>query len=134
MKNYLIAYGATAVVFLVIDAIWLSTMAKAFYRPYLGDLLAPEPRLVPAAVFYAIYVLAIVVFAVGPALASGQWTTALVYGAFFGFCAYATYDLTNQATLKHWPTIVTVVDMAWGTVLTAASATFGYLITRAVSS
>nr|WP_279306462.1 DUF2177 family protein [Microvirga solisilvae] len=126
---YLAAYGVTAVIFLAIDFVWLTTMASAFYRPMLGDLLAEQPRLLVAAFFYLLYVVGIVYFAVVPALQTGQWTTALLNGAMLGFIAYATYDLTNQSTLREWPILVSIVDMTWGTFLTALSATLGYLIT-----
>lgn len=129
MKTYLTAYGVTATVFLAIDAVWLTTMTGAFYRPMLGGHLADQPRLVPAALFYLLYIFGIVNFAVAPALQSEQWSTALLNGALLGLVAYATYDLTNQATLREWPTAVSVVDMAWGTFLTGLSAFLGYLIT-----
>lgn len=126
---YFIAYGVTAVVFLAIDSVWLTTMANAFYRPMLGNLLADQPRLMVAVFFYLLYVVGIVYFAVVPALQAGHWSTALLNGAMLGLIAYATYDLTNQATLREWPFMVSVVDMAWGTFLTGLSATLGYLIT-----
>jgi uncharacterized membrane protein len=127
MKIYILSYLATAVVLLVCDIVWLSTTANTLYRPLLGDLLLEKFSLVPAVVFYLVYVAGVVFFAVSPAIASGRWTTALVYGALFGFFAYATYDLTNQTTLKSWPATVTVVDLCWGTVLTSVSATLGYI-------
>ncbi|MBB4040485.1 putative membrane protein [Microvirga flocculans] len=129
MKTYLSAYGVTATVFLAIDAVWLSTMTGAFYRPMLGSHLADQPRLVPAAFFYLLYIVGVVYFAVAPALQSEQWSTGLVNGALLGLIAYATYDLTNQATLREWPTALSVVDMAWGTFLTGMSATIGYVVT-----
>lgn len=132
MSIYVLAYVATALVFFGIDAVWLTLMGTAFYRPLMGDMVLDKFRAAPAIAFYLIYVAGIVVFAITPAIASGKWTTALVFGAFFGFCAYATYDLTNQATLKAWPLALTLVDLAWGTVLTAAAATFGYIIARAI--
>lgn len=134
MKTYGIAYIATAFVFLAIDAIWLTIAAQRLYRPLMGDMLVEGFRLAPAALFYLIYIAGIVVFAIVPALASDRWTTATSYGAFLGLFAYATYDLTNQATLKNWPVMVTVVDLCWGTFLTAVAATAGFLITRALSS
>lgn len=129
MKTYLSAYGVTATIFLAIDAVWLTTMTGAFYRPMLGSHLAEQPRFAPAAFFYLLYIFGIIYFAVAPALQSAQWSTALINGALLGLVAYATYDLTNQATLREWPTAVSVVDMAWGTFLTGASATLGYLVT-----
>ncbi len=134
MKTYGIAYITTGLVFLAIDAIWLSVAAQRLYRPLMGDMLVDNFRLAPAALFYLIYIAGIVVFAIAPALASGRWTTATFYGAFLGLVAYATYDLTNQATLKNWPVAVTIVDLCWGTFLTAIAATAGFLITRAFRS
>lgn len=129
MKTYLVAYSFTLVAFLVIDFIWLSTMASRLYRPAIGDLLADNFRLAPAIVFYLIYAAGLTFLAVRPALISGEWTTALLYGAAVGFMAYATYDLTNQATLKSWSTTLTVADLLWGTFVSAAAAIIGYLVT-----
>jgi uncharacterized membrane protein len=133
MKIYLVSYFATAVVFLGIDAIWLSVMGNALYRPLLGDLLAAKFNLLPALAFYVLYVAGIVYFPISAAFASGRWSTALIEGALFGFFAYATYDLTNQATLREWSTVVTVADLCWGTALTGTAATLGYLITNAIA-
>jgi len=130
--QYLAAYLVTAVIFLFIDFLWLGYIAKSFYFSRLGDLLADKPNLAVAAVFYAVYVIGVVIFAVGPALQSGTWKTALIYGALFGFFCYATYDFTNLATLKDWPVTVAVVDVIWGTVLTGVSALLGYVIVRQV--
>lgn len=128
--QYLTAYLATAAIFLVIDFLWLGYIANTFYFSRLGDLLLDKPNLGVAAMFYAVYVIGVVIFAVGPALKAGSWQTALIYGALFGFFCYATYDMTNLATLKGWPVSVTVVDVIWGTVLTGTSALLGYLVTR----
>lgn len=129
MKRFVIAYFMTGIAFLAIDAIWLTTMADLLYRPLLGDMLAENFNLTPAVLFYAIYIAGIVIFAVRPAFQSGNWTTAVLFGALFGFCAYATYDLTNHATLRDWPAIITIADLIWGTVLTSISATVGFLAT-----
>jgi len=134
LKTYGIAYVATGLVFLAIDAIWLTIAAQRLYRPLMGEMLLDGFRLAPAVLFYLIYIAGIVVFAIAPALAGGQWTTATLYGAFLGLFAYATYDLTNQATLRNWPLAVTIVDICWGTCLTAFAATAGFLITRAFTS
>lgn len=128
-----VAYFATGIVFLAIDAVWLSTMASRFYKPQLGDLMTNQPNWPAAVLFYLLYVAGVVLFVVQPALASGRWTSALAMGALFGLVAYGTYDLTNQATLRDWPALLTVVDLAWGTVLTAVAATAGFLITRMAS-
>lgn len=129
MKTYISAYFFTLIAFLVIDFIWLSTMASRLYRPAIGDLLAENFRLAPAIIFYLIYAAGLTFLAVRPALISGQWTTALLYGAAVGFMAYATYDLTNQATLKSWSTTLTIADLLWGTFVSAAAAIIGYLVT-----
>ncbi len=129
MKTYISAYFFTLIAFLVIDFIWLSTMASRLYRPAIGDLLAENFRLAPAIIFYLIYAAGLTFLAVRPALISGQWTTALVYGAAVGFMAYATYDLTNQATLKSWSTTLTIADLLWGTFVSAAAAMIGYIVT-----
>jgi len=132
MAQYLTAYGFTAAVFLVIDLIWLSQIARTFYFERLGELLLDKPNMAAAAAFYAVYVVGIVIFAVAPAMREGSPTTALAYGALFGFFAYATYDMTNYATLRNWPLEVSLVDIAWGTCLTGVSALLGYLLTRLI--
>jgi len=131
MKFWIYAYGATAFVMLALDVVWLSLMGKALYRPVLGDILLDGFRVAPAVIFYLLYVGAIQIFAVDPAVKSGSAFTAALYGAMLGFICYATYDLTNHATLKAWTTTLTLVDMAWGTVLTSVAATGGYLVARA---
>ena len=133
IRHYAIAYVSTAVVFLVLDAIWLGTMADRLYRPAMGSILLERFALAPAAVFYLIYIAGVVVFAVTPALQSGRWVTALGYGAMLGLMAYATYDLTNQATLKDWSWTVTIADLCWGTFVTAVSAAAAARITMAIT-
>ncbi|MFN3958650.1 MAG: DUF2177 family protein [Parvularculaceae bacterium] len=129
----LAAYAGAAVAFIVLDAIWLGMVAKNFYFSRLAGLLRDKPDLGVAAVFYVIYLAGIVYFAVAPALASGGMATALLNGAMLGFLAYATYDATNLATLKGYPAAVAVVDVVWGTFLTATAATFGYIAALRVS-
>lgn len=130
MKTYSVAFVCAGLLMLVIDAIWLSVMARQFYRPMIGELLADQFRIVPAVLFYLLYVSGIVYFGVRPALADGALTSALINGALLGLLAYGTYDLTNQATLKVWPPLVTVVDLIWGMSLTAAASAAGYLGAR----
>lgn len=125
MKSILVAYLATGVAFLIVDAIWLSTMADMLYRPLLGDKLAPRFHLAPAIAFYLIYVAGIVFFAVMPALADGGVRKAALNGAVLGLVAYATYDLTNQATLRDWPLSITLADIPWGMFVTAVGASAG---------
>ncbi|MCR5856416.1 DUF2177 family protein [Mesorhizobium sp. J428] len=127
MKTVIIAYLAAGIAFLIIDAIWLTIMADALYRPLLGDRIAPQFHLAPAVAFYLIYIGGIVFFAVMPALASGGLAKAMLNGAALGLVAYATYDLTNHATLRDWPLAVTLADIAWGMAVTAVGASTGFL-------
>lgn len=99
----------------------------------MGDLMSPSPSIAAAAAFYLIFVFGLVWFAVSPALASGSWTTALVNGAVLGLVGYATYDLTNLAVVRGFPPMLAMVDLAWGTVLSAVAATVGFVATPAVS-
>lgn len=112
------AYGAAFLAFGLLDFLWLRWAGPNLYRPALGDLLAPQFRAAPAAVFYILYVAAMVWFAVRPGLAEGV-PFAVLNGALLGAICYATYDLTNQATLRHWPLSVTLLDIAWGASATA---------------
>jgi len=132
MAKYVWAYLAAACIFLAADFVWLGFVARGFYRQQLGPLLSDHPSVVAAVVFYAIYLCGVVVFGVTPGLRAGAWTSSLLFGALFGFFAYATYDLTNLATVRDWPVALTVVDMAWGTVLTAAAACGGYYVAAIV--
>jgi uncharacterized membrane protein len=130
--RYVIAYLSTAAVMLVMDFVWLGAMGDRLYRRILGDVLRPGFNAPPALAFYALYVVGILIFAVWPAFQDGRASTAALRGALFGFFAYATYDLTNQATVRNWTLTLSLSDMAWGTFLTAAAATGGFLITRAI--
>ena len=133
LARYAVAYLVTGVTFAAIDAVWLTWAGSNFYRPVLGSIMADKPRMDAAIAFYLIYLAGIVFFAIAPALAHANgWKTATLYGAAFGFVAYATYDLTNQATLKVWALKITMADMAWGTFVTAVAATVGYLAVKAV--
>lgn len=125
--QYIVAYLAAAAAFLTIDLIWLGKVAKRFYRDQLGPLLLDRFRFGVATVFYLVYVIGIVIFAVAPAMQSDRWDVAFGLGALFGFFAYGTYDMTNLATLKRWPAIITAVDIAWGTALTGTAALCGFL-------
>ena len=121
-----IAYGATLCVFLSIDALWLAVLMKSVYVGALGPLLADTPRRAPATLFYLLYVAGLLVFAILPGLRARRGRTAAALGALLGLLAYGTYDLSNYATLRDWPLTLTVIDMAWGSVLSAVSATAGY--------
>ena len=126
MVRYLVAYAAVLVAFLAIDMVWLLVVAREFYRSRLGALMAPSPLLAPAAAFYGLFALGLVIFAVAPALREASWRAALSNGLMFGFFAYATYDLTNLATLRDWSQSLSLVDMIWGAVLSGTCATIGY--------
>ncbi|MAF68658.1 MAG: hypothetical protein CMH25_04855 [Micavibrio sp.] len=130
MPVSLIAYLSTVVVFFAIDFVWLNFVAQKFYNAQMGDLLKESFNMPVAAGFYLVYIVGIVIFAINPALKSGAWTTALLYGALFGFFCYATYDLTNLSTMKGFPPLVAVVDIAWGAFITGVSATFGFYLTQ----
>jgi uncharacterized membrane protein len=123
----LVGYLATLVSLTVIDIVWLSRMADVFYRPAMGDAVLQAPRIAPAIVFYLLFAVGLTYFAVSPAVVRGAWWTAALNGALLGFFAYATYDLTNQATLRNWSTLLSMVDMGWGAILSAIAATAGYL-------
>ena len=125
--RFIVAYIVTAVVFLGLDAIWLTQIALGMYRRELGALLLDKPNLPIAGLFYLLFVIGIVVLAILPALNGGSWLNALLMGAVLGLVAYGTYDITNLSTLKNWSLTVTIADLAWGSALTAVSATVGYL-------
>lgn len=127
MLKYVIAYLATGLVFAVVDAVWLTWSNERLYRPTLNPVLADEVNLKAAAVFYIVYILGIMALAVSPA---ASWTKAMTTGAILGAVCYATYDLTNQATLKVWSTKITLADITWGAFVTALAATAGYLALR----
>jgi uncharacterized membrane protein len=131
--QYVTAYLATVAVFLTVDLLWLGKFAKTFYRERLAGLLLDRFRFGVAGLFYSLYVIGIVLFAVAPALDAQRWTDALLLGSLFGFFAYGTYDMTNLATLKGWPISITIVDIAWGTFLTGMSATAGFFAARAIT-
>ncbi len=130
MVSHLVAYATTAVVFFAVDFVWLSKVSTSFYRTRLGDVLLDQPNLLIAGLFYLFYVGGIVYFAVAPALADGGWSKALIAGLILGFVAYGTYDLTNLSTLRGWSWSVSMVDLAWGTVLTGTAAVSGYFLTH----
>jgi uncharacterized membrane protein len=116
LKLYLITFLA----FLGIDSLWLGLIAPAFYRSQIGHLMAENANFPAAAAFYLIYIFGMVFFVIEPAMRGGSLKQAVVRGALYGFITYATYDLTNHATLQDWPLLMTVVDMTWGTVLCAS--------------
>jgi len=132
-----LAFAIVLIIFSVIDTLWLGYMGDRVYRPLIGEVLADKFRLAPAIAFYALYALGLTLFAVLPALKSGDWKTALLWGALFGLFAYGTYDLTNYATLKTWGLKITLLDMTWGVVVSgtasAAAAAVALRLGRALN-
>jgi len=130
LKSLVVAWLGTGLAFAVLDLIWLTFVAQSFYRSQLGDLRAEVVNIPAAIAFYLVFVTGVVFFAVLPAAKEDSLWIAAGYGAFLGFLCYATYDLTNLATLRNWPVALTFVDLAWGTVLTAAASVGGLLAWR----
>lgn len=132
--NLLFTYLSVATTFLAIDMIWLKTMAEKLYRPVLGEMLRSEPNLAAAAFFYLLYPLGLIAFAVLPAHYESSALRAFTSGLMFGCFTYATYDLTNQATLRNWSTTLTIADISWGSLLAGVSAWIGYLVAQRTGS
>ena len=128
IKLFLIALP----VFFAIDIIWLGLVAKKFYDQHLGFLMRPDIGWFAAIVFYLLFISGLVTFVITPAVEKQSLMNAVIYGAFFGLVTYSTYDLTNLATLKDWPLIVTVVDLVWGMVLSASISFITYLIANKI--
>lgn len=120
--NYLLAYVSSVILFATIDITWLMTMGARLYKQTLGDILLPNVNIAPAMAFYLIYPAGLTYFAVMPSLRSGSSSDALLNGAMFGFFAYATYELTNYATLRNWTFEITVVDITYGAIASGAVA------------
>ncbi len=128
--KYLLLYLSLVGIFFIIDIFWINYVAKDLYFKMLDHLLAKPLNLQAAFIFYLIYIVGIMIFAVLPGYQSGQWQTALMWGVLFGFFTYATYDLTNLSTLKDWPIKVVIIDILWGMVLCGTVATAGFFIAQ----
>jgi len=124
IKLYLLALP----VFFAIDMLWLGVIAKNIYAKQIGHLLRPDVNWTAALLFYFLFIFGMVLFVIAPAIEKNTWTHALIYGALFGLITYATYDLTNLATLKDWPLAITIIDLIWGMTLAASVSTITYLI------
>jgi len=124
IKLYIIALP----VFFAIDMIWLGLVAKNFYKSQIGFLMKPDINWTAAILFYLLFIVGLVLFVIMPATEKASWMHALLFGALFGLIAYATYDLTNLATLKDWPLLVTIVDLAWGATLGALVSFITYFV------
>ena len=133
-SKLIISYLLTTVVFFAIDLLWLGVLAKGLYNKYLGNFLTDQVNWTAAIIFYLLFIVGIFIFAILPAVDKGSLDNAIVMGALFGFFTYATYDLTNLATLKGWPLPIVLIDIAWGSILTASVSAAGYTITRWINS
>jgi len=130
IKLYLIAFAA----FLAIDMVWLVLVANKFYQKHIGFLMKSQITWIAAIIFYLIFIAGLVVFVISPAFEKHSWKHALLFGTLFGLITYATYDLTNLATLKDWPVIVTIVDLIWGMVLSASVSVVTFLVAEKIMS
>ena len=128
MAYYIKLYFATLIAFFAIDMVWLGLVARTFYRQQIGFLLRPDTNWVAAIIFYLLFIAGILVFVVLPGLDDNSLKTTILRAALFGIVTYATYDLTNLATVKDWPLLITIVDLAWGTVLSIAVSCVGFLV------
>ena len=128
MIYYLKLYIATLIAFFTIDMAWLGLVARTFYRQHLGYLMAPNTNWLAAIIFYLLFLVGLLVFVVVPGLEANSLKMTLVRAALFGLITYATYDLTNLATVKDWPVILTIVDMTWGTVLSVAVSYVSFVV------
>ena len=132
--RYLLSYLLTATVFFALDLLWLGWLGRGIYQRHLGELMAEQVNWYAAIGFYLIFIVGIYLFAILPAVDNGSLRHALIYGALFGFFTYATWDLTNLATMKGFPAGIVPIDMTWGTILTGTVATAGYFIHRWICS
>src|SRR5450755_2422470 len=131
MNRYVVLYLATLMVLVPIDFLFLGTVAKSFFASQVGDMLG-EIRLAPAILFYLLYVVGVLIFVSGPTGAT--WQSTLLYGALFGFFCYATFELTSLSLLKHWTWPVVILDVSWGSFVTALSSTAGLLIANWINA
>jgi uncharacterized membrane protein len=127
---YLKLYVSTVPIFFLIDILWLGVIARGFYRRQLGSILSPHVNWAAASIFYLLYIAGILFFAVRPAILTNSWRQAAILGALFGFFTYATYDLTNLATIKDWPLMIVIVDIFWGVCLCALVSTISFSISQ----
>lgn len=121
-------YSIALSVFFAIDMVWLGLVAKNFYTSQIGFLMKSEVNWLAAIIFYLLFIVGLVVFVILPAIKVKSWKHAMVFGALFGLVTYSTYDLTNLATIKNWPILVTIVDLIWGSVLASSVSVITYLL------
>jgi uncharacterized membrane protein len=134
MLRFFVTWLSVTFVFLAIDAVWLAYVAKGFYQKHIGSMLREEFLMGVAALFYVFYALCLVILVITPAVKAASPWQAVLFGALLGLCAYGTYDITNLATLKGWPVIVSVVDMAWGATITAVVCGIGYYVMQRLTA
>jgi uncharacterized membrane protein len=131
--KYLKLYLVLLTAFFAIDMVWLGLVARSFYQQSLGFLMAPSPNWFVAAIFYLLFIVGVLFFVVVPGLENGSLKTTLLRAALFGLITYATYDLTNLATIKNWPVLITVVDLLWGTFLSVSVSSVGFIFGKRLS-
>jgi uncharacterized membrane protein len=130
IKNTILSYLLTLIVFLMVDMLWLGIIAKNMYQKFLGGFITDKVNWTPALIFYLIYVVGISIFAIYPAVNKGSASNAILMGALFGIFTYATYDLTNLATMKDWPLNIVFIDILWGAFLSALVSFSGFHIVK----
>ena len=128
ITDYIYLYLITAVIFTIIDLVWLGKVAPNVYKKYIGHLMADKPNKTAALLFYSSFIVGLLVFVLIPTINEANASKALIYGALYGFFTYATFDLTSHAAFKKWSTTITVIDMVWGTILSASVCLFSYLV------
>ena len=133
MLKYFGVYLAFLITLIVIDLVWLLGVARNLYQQEMGDLMATEPKLIAGLAFYLLYALGVCIFVIVPALSKQSWIYAVQYGALFGFFCYMTYDLTNLAVIRNFPTGLAFIDIAWGSAVTAVVAGFAYWVGNRIS-
>lgn len=128
MVNLLKYAGVALIIFLILDAIWLGVIAKNLYKNELGELMREKPNWLAAGIFYVIFIAGLTFFVIGPAITDANFAYAILAGLFFGFVTYATYDLTNLATLQNFPVNIVLIDLVWGAAVASATSTLTYII------
>ena len=134
IPKIIISYLLTVIVFFAIDMVWLGLIAKDLYHKYLGSFLSDKVNWTAAIIFYLLFIVGIFIFVIYPSVEKKSLINAVILGALFGFFTYATYDLTNYATLKNFPLNIVIIDLAWGSFLTSLVSIAGYYIVRMISS
>lgn len=130
MMQYIKIYFITLIIFFIIDIIWLGFIASGIYKQYLGYIMKTDVNFIAALLFYMLFIVGIIFFVINPAIEKDSLSYAIFAGAFFGLITYATYDMTNLATIKDWPLFITVIDLIWGTVLCSLTASLSFYLIK----